>query len=70
MHYDDNLLKEADKVLQSAEFAYKQGAQSVMDLLDARRTYKSTQLEAMSARADYASALSSWLLLSRESESP
>lgn len=69
-HYDDNLLKEADKVLQSAEFAYKQGAQSVMDLLDARRTYKSTQLEAMSARADYASALSSWLLLSRESESP
>jgi cobalt-zinc-cadmium efflux system outer membrane protein len=70
MHYDDNLLKEADKVLQSAEFAYKQGAQSVMDLLDARRTYKSTQLEAMSARADYASALSAWLLLSRESELP
>ena len=70
IHYDDNLLKEADKVLQSAEFAYKQGAQSVMDLLDARRTYKMTQLEAMSARADYATALSAWLLLTRESESP
>jgi len=70
MHYDDNLLKEADKVLQSAEFAYKQGAQSVMDLLDARRTYKATQIEAASARADYASALATWQFLSNESDRP
>ena len=70
MHYDDNLLKEADKVLQSAEFAYKQGAQSVMDLLDARRTYKATQIEAASARADYASALAAWQFLSNESDRP
>ena len=69
-HYDDNLLKEADKVLQSAEFAYKQGAQSVMDLLDARRTYKATQIEAASARADYASALAAWQFLSNESDRP
>ena len=70
LHYDDNLLKEADKVLQSAEFAYKQGAQSVMDLLDARRTYKATQIEAQSARADYATALATWQFLSHESEQP
>ena len=70
LHYDDNVLKEADKVLQSAEFAYKQGAQSVMDLLDARRTYKATQIEAQSARADYATALATWQLLSHESEQP
>ena len=70
MHYDDNLLKEADKVLQSAEFAYKQGAQSVMDLLDARRTYKATQIEAASARADYASALAAWQFISNESDRP
>lgn len=69
-HYDDNLLKEADKVLQSAEFAYKQGAQSVMDLLDARRTYKATQIEAASARANYASALAAWEFLSNESDRP
>jgi cobalt-zinc-cadmium efflux system outer membrane protein len=68
LHYDDNLLKEADKVLQSAEFAYKQGAQSVMDLLDARRTYKATQIEAVSARADYAISLATWQFLSHESE--
>ena len=70
LHYDDNLLKEADKVLQSAEFAYKQRAQSVMDLLDARRTYKATQIEAQSARADYATALATWQFLSHESEQP
>ena len=70
LHYDDNLLKEADKVLQSAEFAYKQGAQSVMDLLDARRTYKATQIEAQSARADYATALATWQFLSHESDRP
>ena len=68
MQYDENLLKEADKVLQSAEFAYQQGAQSVMDLLDARRTYKLTQIEAMNARYEYATSLSSWLLLSQESK--
>jgi cobalt-zinc-cadmium efflux system outer membrane protein len=70
LHYDDSLLKEADKVLQSAEFAYKQGAQSVMDLLDARRTYKTTQIEAATARADYASALATWQFLTHESEQP
>ena len=69
-HYDDNLLKEADKVLQSAEFAYKQGAQSVMDLLDARRTYKATLIESTAARADYASALAAWEFLSNESDRP
>jgi len=57
-------------VLQSAEFAYKQGAQSVMDLLDARRTYKATQIEAASARSDYATALAAWEFLSNESDRP
>lgn len=66
MQYDDNLLKEADKVLQSAEYAYQQGAQSVMDLLDARRTYKLTQIEAMNARYEYAISLSAWLFLNQE----
>jgi len=70
LHYDDSLLKEANKVLQSAEFSYKQGAQSVMDFLDARRTYKVTQIEAMNARYDYAKSLSAWLFLSEEIPAP
>jgi cobalt-zinc-cadmium efflux system outer membrane protein len=70
LHYDDSLLKEANKVLQSAEFSYKQGAQSVMDFLDARRTYKVTQIEAMNARYDYAKSLSAWLFLSEETPAP
>jgi len=70
LHYDDNLLKEADKVLQSAEFSYKQGAQSVMDFLDARRTYKVTQIEAMNARYDYAKSLAAWIFLSEENSNP
>jgi cobalt-zinc-cadmium efflux system outer membrane protein len=70
LHYDNNLLKEADKVLQSAEFSYKQGAQSVMDFLDARRTYKLTQIEAVNARYNYAKSLAAWLFLIEETRSP
>ena len=33
---------------------------SLMDLLDARRTLRQIQIEAASARADYAKALSDW----------
>jgi cobalt-zinc-cadmium efflux system outer membrane protein len=33
-----------------------------MDVLDARRTYRATQLEAIAARADYAKSLLNWRL--------
>ena len=58
--YQDNLLAEAKKSADSAEFAYKNGAIGVMDLLDARRTLRAIQLDAASAQADYAKALASW----------
>ena len=58
--YQDNLLAEAKKSADSAEFAYKNGAIGVMDLLDARRTLRAIQLDAASAQADYAKALAAW----------
>jgi outer membrane protein, heavy metal efflux system len=58
--YQDNLLAEAKKSADSAEFAYKNGAIGVMDLLDARRTLRAIQLDAASAQADYAKALAFW----------
>ncbi|MGD9787505.1 MAG: TolC family protein [Sulfuricellaceae bacterium] len=58
--YDDGLLAEAERAAKAAEFAYKNGAMGLMDLLDARRTYKATQIDAATARADYAKALAAW----------
>jgi cobalt-zinc-cadmium efflux system outer membrane protein len=58
--YQDNLLAEAKKSADSAEFAYKNGAIGVMDLLDARRTLRAIQLDAASAQADYAKSLAAW----------
>jgi cobalt-zinc-cadmium efflux system outer membrane protein len=54
------LLAEAKKSSDSAEFAYKNGAIGVMDLLDARRTLRAIQLDAAAAQADYAKALAAW----------
>lgn len=60
--YDDELLAEAERVAASAEFAYRRGAMSLMDLLDARRTLKATRIDAANARADHAKALAAWRL--------
>jgi len=58
--YDGSLLAEARKASDSAEYAYKNGAIGVMDLLDARRTLRAIQIDAAAARNDYAKALSAW----------
>ncbi|HEV7814796.1 MAG TPA: TolC family protein, partial [Janthinobacterium sp.] len=57
---DDSLLAAAKKSADAAEFAFRQGAMDIMDLLDVRRTWRSTQLEALEARADYAKSLAAW----------
>ncbi len=59
--YDESLLVEAKKAADSAEFAYKNGAIGVMDLLDSRRTLRAIQVDSASARNDYSKALSAWL---------
>ena len=58
--YTDELLKEAQRAADAAEYAYKRGAVGVTDLLDARRTWYATRLDAASAQADYAKALAAW----------
>ena len=58
--YDESLLPEAKKAAESAEFAYKNGAIGVMDLLDSRRTQRAIQIDAAAARNDYSRALSVW----------
>ncbi len=65
--YRDGMLTEAKKSADSAEFAYKNGAIGVMDLLDARRTLRAIQLDAAAAQADHAKALAAWKFGSAQS---
>lgn len=58
--FQGELLIAAKKSASAAEFAFRNGAASVMDVLDARRTYRSTQLDAIAALADYAKSLAAW----------
>jgi len=58
--YEDALLAEAKRSADAAEFAYKNGAIGVMDLLDARRTLRAIQIDAAATRNDYAKAYSAW----------
>jgi cobalt-zinc-cadmium efflux system outer membrane protein len=58
--FDESLLVEARRAADSAEFAYKNGAIGVMDLLDARRTLRAIQIDSASARDDHAKALAAW----------
>lgn len=58
--FDAELLPKARKGAEAAEFAFRNGAIGVMDLLDARRTFKSIQIDAANARADFAKAWAAW----------
>jgi cobalt-zinc-cadmium efflux system outer membrane protein len=58
--YNDSLIGEARRAADAAEFAYKNGALGIMDLLDARRILRATQIDAVTAQADYGKALASW----------
>lgn len=56
VRFERELLREAARTAAAAEFAFKNGAIGVMDLLDARRVQKAIQIEAANARADHAKA--------------
>jgi cobalt-zinc-cadmium efflux system outer membrane protein len=49
-------------VAEGAELAYRRGALSLTDLLDARRTLRVTALDAVAARKEHAQALGAWQL--------
>lgn len=58
--FDASLLAAAGRSAQAAEFAFERGAISVLEVLDARRTLRAVQLEALAARTDFAKALAAW----------
>lgn len=60
--YEQVLLPQAQQVASQAERAYLQGALSLTDLLDARRTLRATRLESLAAKADLAKAQGLWQL--------
>ena len=57
---ETGLLADAERVAKAAEFAYTKGAMALLDLLDARRTLRQVQMEAVVARAEHAKALAAW----------
>jgi cobalt-zinc-cadmium efflux system outer membrane protein len=60
--FEDNILPQATRVAAQAETAYSKGGLPLTDLLDARRTLKTTQLEALAVRNEHAKALGAWQL--------
>ena len=62
--YDEQIIPQATQVAAQAELAYSKGGLTLTDLLDARRTLKTTQLEALAVRNDHAKALGTWRLRS------
>jgi cobalt-zinc-cadmium efflux system outer membrane protein len=60
--FEADILPRARRVAEGAELAYRKGALSLTDLLDARRTLRSTALEALAARSEHAKALGAWQL--------
>lgn len=60
--YDSEILPRARRVAEGAELAYRKGALSLTDLLDARRTLRATLMDAVAARSDHAKALGAWQL--------
>jgi len=55
--YDNGYLQQAQQSLDIALFAYQHGAASLLDFLDAERTYRSTELSYRQALASYMAAL-------------
>ena len=60
--FEKDIVPRATQVANQAEFAYKRGALSLTDLLDARRTLRTTQLDVLAARTDLAKARTALLL--------
>jgi cobalt-zinc-cadmium efflux system outer membrane protein len=69
-HQQDGALQAASRAADAAEYAFRNGALGVMDVLDARRSYRVAQLDALSARTDFAKALAAWRIAAMEDKNP
>jgi outer membrane protein, heavy metal efflux system len=65
--YVTEIAPRAERVLQQAELAYGKGALSLTDLIEARRTWRNTKLEAIAAQSDADKAATAWRLRSSAS---
>ena len=55
--YDHGYLGQAKESLEIAQFSYQQGAASLLDFLDAERSYRSAELGYRQALASYMSSM-------------
>jgi cobalt-zinc-cadmium efflux system outer membrane protein len=62
--YQNAIVPQARQVASMAELAYRKGAMSLTELLDARRTLRAALLESISSRAEHARSLATWQLRS------
>src|SRR5208282_2714107 len=55
--YEKGYLQQAQQSLEITQFSYQHGAASLLDFLDAERSYRATELSYRQALATYMSAL-------------
>lgn len=60
--FETHIVPRARRVAAMAELAYTQGALTLTDLIEARRTLRAVLLDELSARADHARAHTAWQL--------
>lgn len=60
VRFEQDILPAARKASDAGEFAFTHGASGVMDVLDVRRSYRSAQLDALAARADFAKSVAAF----------
>jgi cobalt-zinc-cadmium efflux system outer membrane protein len=58
--FEAHILPRAQKIAAQADYAYQKGGLSLTDLIESRRTLRSTQLEALGARTEHAKAHTQW----------
>ena len=68
--FDEQILTEAQKAADAAEFAYNHGATGITDLLDSRRVLRALQLDAATVRADFAKSLAAWKAAMTSTDNP
>ena len=64
----DQLEPAAEKVAAGAELAYRRGASTALELLDARRSLRAVRLERINADAELAKALVDWRVAAAPSD--
>jgi cobalt-zinc-cadmium efflux system outer membrane protein len=55
--FEKGLLHQAKEALDIAQFSFRNGVASLLEVIDAQRTYRQTLLEFAQARSDYSLAL-------------